>query len=295
MAPQKTRKVFREALVELRASLRALYRLAPAAVILVMLIVAAVTALASMSAAAKVVIVLMIVFLVALIVYTTTSRYGEAALALAAGLFSVYSVDWTTANFISFVSVWVGFSLLVLLIASIRLAARYESLVRDASLILAKHPDSSDKTELQLRKIAESSEIKALDPIERAVALRVFCMRKLPLDAMAGALRQVELLSVITQADSERVARFIADVHRVFDAVAPGQAEHTTDLLYGAIRDSAVPPDDFFSGFESSRHLVLSRALRPIEYLSRLRAALENGVQPSAVGDYLKESMASAE
>lgn len=283
-------KSLQEVIKELRATLNSAYKLAPFAAILLLIISLCVVVIAVQSAATKIAIVLLIVFFVFIIVHASTNSYGEAALALSAGLFSVYSVEWSTANFISFVAVWVGFSLLVFLISSVQLAARNEFIYKDASLILARTPSESSQAQKKLKQIDGESGVKSLGPIERAKVLRVFCIRQLPLDVMKSALKDVETLSIITQAEPERVGRFVADSYKVFDAIDPENVSQIIEVLFQAIRSSAVPPDDFLTGFESSRHLVLSRTLTPQDYLNRLRIALENGISPDNIGEHLEST-----
>ena len=290
MAGIGVKQSLNHSLVKLRAALKAAYKLALVAVALILSISFSIVVLAMQSATAKVGVVLLVVFFVAVVIYASTNSYGEAALALAAGLLSVYSVDWTTANFISFVGVWVGFSVLALLISSVRIAAQSESIYREASLTLAPDAAGSGAVESELRRIGADRSIRYLGPIECADAIRIFCFRRVPLDVMASALQAVEMLSVVTQANPTRVARFIADVYRVFDSVSPEDVGQIVDILFRTIRDSAVPPDDFLAGFESSRHLVLSRTLAPQDYLRQLREALEHGIPPEKISDHLTES-----
>ena len=47
-------------------------------------------------------------------IFIKTGNYGEAALALVAGLLTIYSVEWTTGRWLAFVSVWITFTMIAL-------------------------------------------------------------------------------------------------------------------------------------------------------------------------------------
>src|SRR5438105_2763695 len=92
------------------AAVQSLYKLVPCLVIVMALVIAGVTWLALFSSKLMLGIVLLVVLAVAIIVYVSTQRYGEAALALVAGLLTAYSVNWNGKRFIGFIAVWSGFS-----------------------------------------------------------------------------------------------------------------------------------------------------------------------------------------
>jgi len=285
----KERRPLGEAMTALRATVQAAYELAPVAVVFILFIASTVVAVVANSARGRVAVVLLVVFVVAVLIYAGTRRYGEAALALSAGLISVYSVNWTTPRFIAFVAVWVGFSVLALLISSVSLAAKSESIYRDASLAAAPDVSEYKAVEKELQKIGKDPKIRRLGPIERAEALRLFAYRKLPVPVMRSALQAVDTLSLATQTPPATVTRFVGDTYRVFSAVAPLEMSRFAETLFSSIRDSAVPPADFYAGFEASRHLLLSGEFEPEEFLTRLRTALEHGVPTADLTDYLRE------
>ena len=69
-----------------------------------------------------------VIFFSSIAVYFKSKNYGEAVLALSAGLFTVFTVTWTKPLFICFIVIWLAFTLIVLLATSIRLASKSQSL-----------------------------------------------------------------------------------------------------------------------------------------------------------------------
>jgi len=283
-------KSFNQVLRELRSVISSLYALAPFAVIVGVLIITGLVAVALQAGPLMVGFVLLIVLAVAILVYTTTQNYGEAALALAAGLLSIYSVEWSTGKFVGFVGAWVGFSAVAFLISSIRVASRIESIYIHAAIALADPSDSEviARTEKALRQIADHHPTRSLGPVEKAEVLRLFAFRRIPMSVMTDGLSAVEILSVVTNTEPLTVAKFVADVARAFEGTRVEDLQGSLHLLTTTIRDCAVPPTDFFRGFESSRHLILSRQMPPAVFFYEVKRALEAGIISERVGDYLE-------
>lgn len=282
---QTVRKSFYEVWRAFGAAVKSLYKLAPCLVIVMAAVIAGVTWLALFSSKLMLGSVLLVVWGVAIVVYVSTQKYGEAALALVAGLLTAYSVTWNTPRFIGFVVIWSGFSFIALLISSIKIASQVESIYRQASLTMA----SSDSflIEKELKAIGEAADKVSLGPVERAEAIRIFAFRKLPISIMAAGLKSVGMLSVITGIDSKIVSNFIADVYRIFSADTTEQAQLILEVIHQTIRESAAPPADFMAAFDHSRRLVLSRSIDASNYFAELQFALDAGVAPEMMGEYL--------
>jgi hypothetical protein len=284
---QTVRKSFYEVWRAFIATTQSLYKLAPCLVIVMAAVIAGVTWLALFSSKLMLGSVLLVVWGVAVLVYISTKKYGEAALALVAGLLTAYSVTWSPARFIGFVVIWAGFSFIAFLISSIRIASQTENIYRQASLAMADATSDSYLIEKELKAIGESANKASLGPIERAETIRVFAFRKMPLSIMEAGLKAVGMLSVITEIEPKVVSNFIADVYRIFDASTTEQVEMIMEVVYQTIRQSAAPPRDFMVAFEHSRRLVLSRSMEAPSYFIELRRALDAGVAPEVMGEYL--------
>jgi hypothetical protein len=291
MSPRTKKKAIRKSFYEVWrtfiALIQSLYKLAPCFVIVMTLLIGAVTWVALFSSKLMLGTVLLVVFGVAVIVYVSTKNYGEAALALVAGLLTAYSVPWNGKRFISFIAIWSGFSFLALLISSVRLAGKRESIYRQASLAMTEVGMSTSLIEKDLERIGKTAMDVPLGPVERAEVIRVFAFRRLPLNVMGAGLRAVGMLSIITEVESLVVARFVADAYKIFNIGTKEEGEAVLEILHQTIRLSAVPPSDFMTAFEHSRRLVLTRSIDAVTYFAELRVALDGGVAPENMGEYL--------
>ena len=183
--------------------------------------------------------------------------------------------------------IWAGFSFIALLISSIRIASQVESIYRQAALTMSDETSNSYQIEKDLKAIGDASNKASLGPVERAEAIRIFAFRKLPISIMEAGLKSVGMLSVITGIDAKIVANFFADVYRIFGAATSEQGDLIMGVIHQTIRQSAAPPADFMSAFEHSRRLVLSRSIDAPSYFAELQLALDAGVAPEMMGEYL--------
>lgn len=270
----------------LRSAISSAYNLAPGAVGCMTILVGAVVALVVRWSAAREATVLLLVLSVALLVYFSTKSYGEAALALAAGLFSVYSVEWTTPNFLSFITIWLVFTAVALLASSIHIASQVEDIYRQAALLSAG-PAGYKQREKELREIAGFKGLGMLNAKEKAEVLRLLCFRRISLELMRTVLEAVETVSVVTKVSYLRVAGLIADVTKAAEIAGGTSAQGVADTVVQTMRDAAVAPSDFFSAFESSRHLMFRPRVGVERYFIALRRVLESGARPADVGEFL--------
>ena len=119
----------------------------------------------------------------------------------------------------------------------------------------------------------------------------IFAYRKLPIESQPNALKAVAILSVITQIEPKIIGSFIADAYKVFDFVNKHEQTQLVNILYKTIKESPVAPIDFIKAFETSRRLILSRKIDPNVYLNLLRKALESGVEPEKVNEYMQHEI----
>jgi hypothetical protein len=288
MENQRLKQTFGQAWFSLISTIQAGYKLAPFIVIALSAVVLVVTIIAITSTKLMMGVVLLIVLGITIIVYATTNNFGEAALALVAGLLTAYSVSWTPSKFIAFIAVWSAFSSATFLLSSLKLASKSEEIYRQAAIAICSHNSEVDEIEKKLQKISNESSIEGLGPIQRAEVILLFSYRKLPIESQVGALRAVSILSIITQLDHKQIASFISDAYKAFEFEIPKEQEKLVDILYESIKSSPVSPEEFIKGFQKSRRFVLSKKLKPKSYLELLKNLLASGVAPEEIDQHIK-------
>jgi len=227
-----------------------------------------------------------LILILSLSIFALRGKFGEALLSLVGGSLSIFAYEWTAERYIAFSIAWIGFALFALLIASVKIAAKNEDIYRQAAIRLVGAGSSPRPTEKQLRDIASKSELKMLGPIERAEIIRTFAFRGLSIDLFKSGLRATEILSVITKCDIQTVALFVSDFFLSFQPLDDGEANTITDTLNFSIRNTPVPPEEYFAAFEKTRRLIVSKSVEPGEFLTDLQECLSQGVP---VDDICKE------
>jgi len=276
-----------ESFKALGATVKAAYGLAPCAVVVGAALVTAITWITLQWSSLMIGTASLMVVIVSICIFAVRENLGEAMLSLVGGLLTIFAFEWTAARYIAFMAVWFGFAFIALLISSVKLAAKSEDIYRMASLRLTNAGEDHEPIEKRLRKIGQSTTLQMLGPIQRAEIIRVLAFRKLPIDLFAPCLTAVETLSVITKCDIKTIAIFLADFLLSFSPDSDSDARRLVDTLYDVIKDVPVPPEDFFAAFETSRRLLVSQTIPPIEFLEGLRDCLASGVAPDDVYDEL--------
>lgn len=289
MAHSQIPQLFKRSLKELINILQAANNLVPCSVIVALFLGVLVIAVSLISVNFMIGVAIVLVVVVSIIIFAQTNNYGEAALALVAGLLTAFTVDWTIGKFIAFTIAWLGFSLFALIISSIKLASQQEEIYLDAAQALGS--GRIKEVAKQLKEIATDESVKVLGPIGKAKVLRLFAYRKMPISAMQSGLRAAEVLSILTRVDHEKLAIFVADIHKMFGEQPGIRYRLFLNKLYEIIRESPASPTEFIYAFQDSRRLVLSNQIAPDDYFQQLKDALEDGIPADEVYEHLCEKI----
>lgn len=288
----KVSSSFVDVLASLRAVIASSYKLAPFAVILIVAIVAGIVGLSIWSSKMMMGVVLILVWLVSLLVYLRTQDFGEAALALVAGLLTVYTVEWTPLRFIAFCAAWVGFAATALLISSLRLAASTEKIYMDGASLTASDPSLIKGQYETLRIIGEKTQYGQFGPIQRAEIIRFFCFRRVPVGLMRQLLQATETVSLASRIDPIRIAGLFADFTKLHSQ-DPASSMALVDVMDAMLKRSPVSPDEYIAAFENTRHYVLGQSMPIPKYFERLERALNSGISPQSIDAWFEKHYGS--
>lgn len=256
-------------------------KLVPGFVVVIMILAAVTIGVSLLSVTVMVGVIILLVLITAVIVYAGTQHYGEAALALVAGLLAAFTVDWTVGRFIAFTVVWVAFSSLALMIAGIKLAAKVESIYTHAAGSLSNDPAEIGRIREQLLEIGrKGTPLHQILPVERAEAIRLLVFRKVPVGALADSLASVEIISTISRVDVKVATAFIADLFNSLQAQGNKSMQSTINTVLDIMRECSAPPDDFIRAFQLCRRLLLSHNVVPDRFFQAISDCLEEGVAP---------------
>ncbi len=284
---------FLDLAASLKAVIAASYKLAPAAVLVMIGIIAAVIGISIQSSSLMMGVVLIVVWVVSLLVYVDTKNFGQAALAMVAGLITAYSVQWTPMRFAAFVVAWVGLAGAALIISSIRIAAESEQIYMDGATFTAPDASQIKSVYQRLRNIGEKTQYGSIGPIQRAAIVRFFCFRRVPIDLMRHLLQATETISLASRLEPLRIAALLADFTRLhtqdlghYEAII--EALDAMDTVDAILKHAGVSPDEYITAIEDSRHVFLGRRIPVHRYFNLLGKGLNAGVAPRDMGAWLE-------
>ena len=278
-----------EAFRSLRSTIYHAYKLAPAVVILGLLLFFLLISLSFWFSGLIMAQVVVLVLVPPLIIYIKTDNYAESIFTLVAGLLTAFTVNWTWNNFSLFLLVWVSFSLLAVLIWSIKMAAKDQVIYREAAIYIDVF--RSYDIEKQLRNMADSVTGGTLGPIEKANAIRIMAFRKIPIDSMKYMLEWVQILTTLANLDAKSITLFLIDLSKALD-LKPGPGySGQIDKILDIYRGTPVSLEEFIQSFMNTRRLIISGELDSVNYLKLLRLGLERGFSPEEIYDYIQKTI----
>ena len=289
----KKSNTLNESTTALKGAISAAYKLAPAIVIIGFIVTGILIAISLIFVQILMGTIILLIFLMSLIVYAATKNYGEAALALMAGLLAAFTVDWTWNKYIVFMITMISFLSFIILTSSIKLAADNESLYRDSALYI--DVSRSKEIEKQLSEISKSIPNNGLGPKEKADAIRIMAYRKIPIDAMKYMLEAIQKLVIITGLKSKVITPYIIDLTRVLNLTPGPDYENQIFKILDFYRVAPVSHEEFIQAFTNSKHLVTSGRIDPISYRIYLRQGLEKGFSSQEISNFIEEMIASQE
>lgn len=232
-----------------------------------------------------------VIFLSTIAVYFKSKNYGEAVLALSAGLFTVYTVTWTTSLFISFIVVWVMFTIVVFLASSIRLSSTIQSIYMEATFAIKNLQLSDKECEKQLQAISYNLKDSIMGPVEKAETLRVFAYRKISLSDMKIGIKWVNIYFSLTRISYLTLADFVAVVIKnasIINQTITG--DMVFEHIYSGMRNAPVTPQEYIETFQQTRHLLI-RNKNIVLYFDALNTYFDSGTSPNDIEAFFETAL----
>ena len=285
--PQSLNNSYR-ALISL---LKTMYKGMPVLMVVFAALVVYLSTLLAINTTSMVCILSFVIVISSVCIYAKSKNYGEAVLALSAGLFTVYTVTWTLSFFLGFIIVWVLFTITVFLITSVRISSNIESIFLEASISLHNTAYTDKQMKKQLEEISNSLKDSILMPEERAETIRLFCFRKIEIDKMSIALKWVNIYYAITRLPYLDIATFVSDVIKntsIFDSGA--SIDDVFDYIYTGMRDTPASPLEYIEAFKETRY-ILASTKSTILYFKTLGNFFYTGQPTSDIRDYVEKKV----
>lgn len=271
--------------------LKTLYKGMPVLMITFTLLVIYLASLLGNNLSSMMLVLSIVIIICSICVYVKSRNYGEAVLALSAGLLTVYTVEWTKPLYISFIVIWVLFTLVVFLVSSIRLSSRLETIYLEASFSLNGKSGEDKAVRARLQSISSSVNNSILSPTESAEVLRLLCYRKIPIEKMQISLKWVNIYTAITNIEYLDIASFVVEIIKstsFFDT--KNKEEDIFEYVYTAMRNAPVSPKEFIEGFQKTRYILVS-SKQTILFFKTLQQFFDSGLPFDEIEQYVSENV----
>ena len=266
-----------------------LYNLAPVAALVTLIFLINLIWVIRTYPSCNLAIVLIVLIIVSIFIYMKTNDYGQAALGLVAGLLAAFTVKWNTKLTIIFVAIWITFAGFTMLYQSIKIAAKYEDIFRQASIWI-DFSNLSD-VEKKLKTIPKTSLKGMIGPLEAAEAIRLLAFYRHPIEFMGGTLTSIEMIATLTELDYKRITMFHAELYKMMKSPNELIYHKQIECVYDIVRNTSVPPNEFFEAFEITRKRVLSGEVELNFYFELIQSGLENGYNPNEISGYITQCL----
>ncbi len=216
---------------------------------------------------------IVIILFVSILIYASSKRFGEASLSLAAGILSVFSINWNPKLFIAFSITWLCFACFSIMIASIRIASEVENIMRMTAIKI----DSNNykKVEKKLEQIRKNKANLLVSPIEACRAQLILAYNNIPISSFSTAMNRIEQLKVITGLEYKICTNFVIDLLNLSKEILI--FNQCFDKFFILIRDSPYVPNEMFVFIKRTKYYVLSGDYTLDEYLKKLKDKLIKG------------------
>ncbi|WP_312645379.1 hypothetical protein [Hydrogenoanaerobacterium sp.] len=219
-----------------------------------------------------------VILLSSIAIYLKSQNYGEAVLSLSAGLFTIYTVTWSKSIFVSFICIWIAFTLIVLLSSSIRISSKIETIYMEAAFALGTTSNNDKKCVKELQKISDDLKDSVLGPIEKAEIIRQFCFRKMQLDIMPIGLKWVNIFWSLTRIDYLTLSDFVCIVLKNASILSSSTTvDNLFEFIYDGMKKSTATPSEYIDMFKKTRYLLIKNK-NAVLYFKALTDYFEAGL-----------------
>lgn len=286
MSRNKQKENFNNTWKALVSAIKSLYKAMPLLMGTFTIIMFCILRIFCLNSTLQMILLTFVIFISSMAVYFKSKNYGEAVLALSAGLFTVYTVNWNYNLVVGFVVVWGAFTIIVMLVTTVKMTAQLEDIYLDAVYAIKTKNEDNKTVEKKLRGIANSLQKTTLGPIEKAEIIRNFAFKKLSISDMEVGLKWVSVFYVLIRIDYLVLADFVIVVikqtrsHQNVISI-----DRIFDYIYEGMRSAAASPTEYIDVFGVSKHHLM-KCNNVINYFDALKLYFEQDITIDEVNTY---------
>jgi hypothetical protein len=212
-----------------------------------------------------------LVLFMAIFLYSKTKSYGEASLALTAGLFAVFGITWTPASLFGVIGTWFLFTVVVFLVSCIRQAMVVEDITKQAAIKFAqKNGKEVAYIENSLENIRKSpARTNMLSGEDICEIFRCAAFKNIKLEHVEQVVRLTEILHVITKVSVKNIALVGCEIISYVNP-QPEESETVIDMIYCSIQASPASPEEYFEICSKAIKLAQRHNIKTIQLIQSM-------------------------
>jgi hypothetical protein len=259
----------------------------PILVCLLVIIAIPICILISKTQFTTIAILCLIISLISAAIYIKTESFAETSLTFILGLFTAFSIEWTSGKAILIILFFLAFSVLIFVISAIRLSSKIEWILTQAAV--QYQPAEHKPTYEELYQIASAqTPYGQLHIVERAESTRYFAFRKININRIKRLLILVERVTTSWSITHLEACEFL---YALFMSVSSKEEDEAhlamIDFLNQAEQIPCVP-SMLHEYLISTTPFLIAGAVSHDDYLKIIKTQVKIGGDKDAVKDLMR-------
>lgn len=220
-----------------------------------------------------------LIILMSCIVYIKEGSYAEVSLSFILALIALFSLSWKKSYVVMFGLFYSSFNLLVVMLASIKLAVKKENILTQASLNYKHLPKSHKEIYITLNNMTKTGKrTSLLGPIDKSNAINYLSFRRIPIEYLEDSLYLVELIKTAYQTDLDKAVKLYTYIYTLVIKLMGKEFDKQYIIrILDNITTIPLQFEDFFYLFEKLKKEVIVGNIDLLNLLHYIKLSAEKG------------------
>jgi len=236
----------------------------------------------------------LLILIISISIYVSTKSLSETTLSFVLGVLTIYSVDWEKANITLFVILYIAYIVVVFYISAIRLAAKQESILIQATCKL--DTNNYKNVYKRLREISQkSTRHNQLSILDKSEIIRYLAYRQVIIGEYEEAINMIELIKGVCQAEIVPCCELYYGFYTYCynRKPTPPNISKEIEKMFDKVTTLTVSYAEFFEIFFQTKRILVEEILPFDKYLLEIRLMALKGYSSSDISNLMKEKFLS--
>ncbi|RXE58022.1 hypothetical protein [Acetivibrio mesophilus] len=242
----------------------------------------------------KILLLDIIILVVSIGIYISTKSISQTTLSFILGLLTVYTIDWEKSSITLFMILYITYFIIIFFIGSVRLSAKQETILIQATNKLADLSDNRDYKHVfkRLKKISlVNTKSSQLTIIEKSEVIRYLAFRQVAIGEYEDAINTVELIKTVCQIDLGKSCELYYSLY-TFSKNKLSTNNHSKEVIniLDRILTIPMPHEEFFNIFRQTKKLLFQDKINLNDYFIKIKLLAIDGFDEDEIIGELNDS-----